>query len=219
MRNVATEGFVWTSTSRAMFGLIVCLGSAGELLADAPAGLIMLDCGVNTLYVLHQLEGRPVPLDRLEAVLPARQNEGYSMAELMAASRSLGLTLEGVQLAEGEAPPNRSAIVFLKDAKAGHYVVVRPVGTTRTMVQIIDPPSAPRTTDYDRLQKTRAWTGRALVASSPYLVRSVLPAFLAVGGSIAILVGLLRIRRWPASSIGRSKSSLPDHPGLVQDVS
>ena len=219
MRDVATEGSVWASASRTLLGLIVYFGSAGESLAAEPAGSIMLDCGVNALYVLHQLEGHPFSLDRLEAILPAWQNEGYSMAELMAASRSLGLTLEGVQLAAGDVPPNRSAIVFLKDAKAGHYVVVRPVGTTRTMVQVIDPPSAPRITDYDRLQKTRSWTGRALVPSSPYLVRSVVPSFLAVGGAIAILVGLLTIWRWPASSIGRSRSSLPDHSGPVQDAS
>ena len=77
-------------------------------------------------YVLLRLEGRSVTIDRLESVLPPRHRDGYSMAELSKAAASLGLTLEGVRFAKGDRALDRPAIAFVKDAKGGHFTVLRP---------------------------------------------------------------------------------------------
>lgn len=127
------------------------------------SGRSTLDCGVNALFLMLSVEGRPATLETLEAALPSRHPDGYSMAELAAASRALGLALDGVQLAKGGPPLDRPAIVFLKDAQAGHFALLRPVGTTGTMVQVIDAPSAPQIVDMSRLVAMKSWTGRALV--------------------------------------------------------
>ena len=129
----------------------------------APDEKTSFDCGVNALYVILRLESRPVTIDRLLSALPARHPDGYSMAELSAASRSLGLSLEGVRFVKGDKALDRPAIAFFKDEKGGHFAVLRPVGTTGTMVQVIDPPSAPWIADYDRVLASKPWTGRILI--------------------------------------------------------
>ena len=149
-----------------------------------------LDCGVNALFVLLRLEGRPVTLDRLTAVLPARHPEGYSMAELSQASRVLGLDLEGVRFTKGDKALKRPAIAFLKDVKGGHFTVLRPVGTTGTMVQVIDPPHAPWIADYDRVFATKPWTGRILSPRASWWVRHA--ALLSAVAVCAVLLTVLR---------------------------
>jgi hypothetical protein len=177
----------WRIGSRgARLGLIALLALAVNAGAAGPDETTKLDCGVNALFVLLRLEGRPVTLDRLESSLPPRRPDGYSMAELATAARSLGLGLEGVRFIKGDKALTRPAIAFLKDAKGGHFAVLRPVGTTGTMVQVIDPPQAPWIADYDRLLAARPWTGRILVPSDPWIVRH--PAIL-----IASISGLLLV--------------------------
>ena len=127
-----------------------------------------LDCGVNALFVLLHLEGRPIPYDRLESALPHHRPDGYSMAELAAASASLGLPLDGVKFVKGDRPLDRPAIAFFQNARGGHFAVLRPVGTTGTMVQLIDPPHVPTIVDYDRVLGLKGWTGRILVPSTPW---------------------------------------------------
>ena len=61
--------------------------------------------------------GQPVTFDRVERAFPARHPNGFSMAELAAASRTLGLRLEGVRFAKGDKVLDRPAIAFLSDAK------------------------------------------------------------------------------------------------------
>ncbi len=154
-----------------------------------------LDCGVNALFVLLKLEGRPVTLDRLESALPPRHRDGYSMAELSKAAASLGLTLEGVRFAKGDRALDRPAIAFIKDAKGGHFTVLRPVGTTGTMVQVIDPPHVPWITDYDRLFASRPWTGRILLARDPWPVRYALPLSIAAAYVPVVTFSVWRHKR------------------------
>ncbi|GAC1475713.1 MAG: hypothetical protein NVSMB9_28700 [Isosphaeraceae bacterium] len=154
---------LWIGPRRARLGLIVVLASAVNARAAGPEETTKLDCGVNALFVLLRLEGRPVTLDRLLAPLPPRRADGYSMAELSAASGSLGLSLEGVRFARGDKALDRPAIAFLKDVKGGHFAVLRPVGTTGTMVQVIDPPHAPWIADYEQVLGAKPWMGRILV--------------------------------------------------------
>lgn len=143
---------------RAALISILLLTPPPRAAAAGPEEATRPDCGVNALFVLLRLEGVPVTLDRLEATLPRRQPDGYSMAELAAAARSLGLSLEGVRFDRGDRPPDRPAIMFLKDGQGGHFAVLRPVGTTGTMVQVIDPlrrPGSRITTDCSRPEHGR----------------------------------------------------------------
>lgn len=171
--------------SLACFGWLMQLtpaGSARALGSDEP---IRLDCGVNSLYILLRLEGRTVSLDRILSALPARHPEGYSMAELSDAAGSLGLSLEGQEFTKENRHPGRPAIAFLKDEKGGHFTVLRPVGTTGTMVQVIDPPLVPWIADYERVLASKSWKGRLLVPREPFYDR---PSFTF---SIAIALGIL----------------------------
>ena len=148
---------------RALPALFVLVAHLSAAWGSAPEETTKLDCGVNALFVLLKLEGCPVTFDQVEKALPAtRSPDGYSMAELAAASKKLGVSLDGVKFTIGDKPLARPAIAFLQDGKAGHFAVLRPVGTTRTMVQVIDPPSAPWIADYPRLLASKPWTGRIL---------------------------------------------------------
>ncbi len=148
-----------------------------------------LDCGANALFVLLRLEGRPVTLERLVEALPARDPKGYSMAELAAAAHTCGLDLDGVRFGKGDKPLTRPAIVFLQDAKAGHFAVLRPVGNTGAMVQVIDPPYAPWIADYDRVIASKPWTGRILTPRDN--VRAWGTVVAATAGVALILVAVL----------------------------
>ncbi len=155
-----------TKAVRIVFVLVVLSGTGARV--QAADERIKLDCGVNALYVLLHLEEKPVSIDRLVSALPAPNPEGYSMAELAATARSLGLPLEGVRFAKGDSRPDKPMIAFLKDARGGHFAVLRPVGTTGTMVQVIDPPYPSWITDYDRLLTAGSWTDRVLLPRAPW---------------------------------------------------
>lgn len=181
------------------FGLVVVLANAWSSQAAEPESTARPDCGVNALFVLLHLEGLPVPLDHVKSVLPPRHPDGYSMAELAAAAEALGLGLEGMRFAEGDKAPARPVIAFLRDARGGHFAVLRPVGTTGTMVQVIDPPSAPWITDYDRVFSVRQWPGRVLVARDPWFVRKIAPLMIVTAG-LAVIAYALRHRVGIAAS-------------------
>ena len=164
------------------------------------------DCGVNALFLLLNLEGRPITIDRLERALPARNPQGYSMAELSAASQAMGLPLDGVKFDKGDEPLDRPAIAFFKDAKAGHFALLRPVGATGTMVQLIDPPHAPQILDYSRLFQSKTWTGRVLIRREPWFVRYARPLIVAaVALSATLFLAAFRWRR-RGSAAGRGRA-------------
>jgi hypothetical protein len=177
------------STRLARLLLIASLVFARTVLATEPDENRGLDCGVNALFILLTLEKQPARLDRLESALPARRPDGYSMAELASAARSLGLDVEGVRFAKGDRALRRPAIAFLIGPAGGHYAVIRPVGTTGTMVQVIDPPHVPWIADYDRVFSSRPWTGRILVARDPWTLRGSVALTAGVAGFVSLLAG------------------------------
>jgi hypothetical protein len=122
-----------------------------------------VDCGTDSLYVLLRLNGQHVDLGALERVLSKHGSRGYSMSELAAAARAFGLTLRGIRLGPRDIPLDRPAIAYLKNSGEGHFVVLRPVGSTGRMAQLIDPPFAPVIIDYRDLFRGPAWTGRLLL--------------------------------------------------------
>lgn len=191
--------------SRLALGLVLALVPATSSQGAETKQETKLDCGVNALFLLLQFEGRPVTWDRLEAALPARHPDGYSMAELADAATSLGLGLEGVRFVQGDRALDRPAIAFIKDSRGGHFLVLRPVGTTGTMVQVIDPPHVPQIMDYERLFESRAWTGRILLPREPWLARHAVPIVLA-----ALCVPLVSFIVWhQRRSSRRSPSEIP----------
>jgi len=169
---------------------------SSEVLAAGHEAAAKVDCGVNALYILMALEGRAVTLDQLTEALPPRHPEGYSMAELSTAAASFGLGLDGIQFSKGDKALSHPAITFLKDGRGGHFAVLRPVGATGTMAQILDPPGVPWIGDYERIMSTKAWTGRVLLSRDPWLSRTALPFVLASAGLAVLALSRVRI---PAS--------------------
>ncbi len=168
------------------FGLVVSLRAAERDDKDPR------DCGVNAIFVLLSLQRRPVSLDRIISALPRRQAEGHSMVELATASADLGLEVEGVRFGKGDKALEQPAIAFFRDGKSGHFAVLRPVGTTGTMVQVIDPPRAPLITDYDRLVSDESWTNRILICRRSWIVRNQIPLVAALGGCILLMTALIQ---------------------------
>jgi Peptidase C39 family len=175
--------------SRALPGFVVSLALALSLSAEAHDAA-RLDCGSNALFVLLRLEGHPVNLEHVESALPVRHPDGYSMGDLAAAAGRLGVGLEGVLFAKGDTALKHSAIAFLKDAKGGHFAVLRPVGNTCTMVQVIDPPHVPWIADYDRVLSSSMWTGKILVPRDPWIVRNAVALVTCSIGLILLVTGL-----------------------------
>lgn len=127
-----------------------------------------LDCGIQSLYLLLHFSGERTDLSTLERALPAARSSNYSMSELQAADRKLGLALRGIPFGKDDVPPDRPAIASMSGSNDAHYVVLRPVGRTGTMVQVIDPPYAPQVVDSTDLIGGPAWTGRLLIPGRSY---------------------------------------------------
>jgi Peptidase C39 family len=199
-------------TCRCLGSFISLLVLANAAVGAAPEQTRPNDCRVNALFILLRLEGRRVTLDRLESALPPRHPDGYSMAELAAASGSLDLPLDGVQFGRGAKPLDRPAIAFVQDARGGHFSVLRPVGTTGTMVQLIDPPHPPWIGDYDRLFAGSSWTGRILLPKDPWTIRYAALFPLSAAG-LLIVVAAIRHRRHRTISFRRGAAVVhsPDH--------
>jgi hypothetical protein len=181
--------------------LVIGLTAASPAVRTDDRETIRLDCGVNALYVLLNLEGHPSSIDQLLSALPAPQPDGYSMAELADAARARGLPLDGVRLAKGDPSPVRPVIAFLNDPRGGHFAVLRPVGTTRTMVQVIDPPSAPWIADLDRVVGSKNWTGKVLTPRDHWIHRAAPAALSLAAGSLLIVCAfqfLRGLRQQPA---------------------
>jgi hypothetical protein len=151
----------------------------------------IVDCGINALHVLLHLEGRDITFARVAAALPRRDPRGYSMAELRDAAKTLGLDLVGVQSTNLARPPERPFIVFVQNPDGGHFAVIRPIGSTGALVQVIDPPHVPRIVDFQVLSRSPMWTGRMLIREESLFVRhsGALPmiAALAAAGAVALL--------------------------------
>ena len=90
MRSIAQSlhgtNMMHTATTYFRIGLTVVVFLAGSANGRADDERTKLDCGVNALYLLLHLEGRSVTVEQLLAKLPAHHPDGYSMAELAAAS-------------------------------------------------------------------------------------------------------------------------------------
>jgi len=185
------------------------LGAARDQKAsDAAAPLY--DCGTLALYNLLYLEGRRTDLRRLESVLPSPEPRGYSMKELQSAARACGLNLGGAALGRDDRAIDRPMIVFVRQEGHGHFIVIRPVGHTGRLVQVIDRNRAPDVLDKSDLYSSDGWTGLALI---PRRYTWTVPVgwglaacavFLGLRGSNVVRRLVQNVREW---SMTRSRSS------------
>lgn len=146
-----------------LLALVVPLGVAigddrGAVGADA-----VVDCGTISLGVLLSLEGHPIEPDLLLARLRPSSPAGPSLQELRDAAAAHGLALRGVRLNREERAIDRPMIVFLQRDGHGHFQVVRPVGHTGKLAQVIDPNQPPMVVDKAALFAMPDWTGMALI--------------------------------------------------------
>ena len=137
------------------------LAARGDERAYGTEGIV--DCGTMSLAALLTLEGHPAEPDLLLACLPPTSSAGPSLAELRDAAGTLGFHLRGVRLQRDERAIDRPMIVFLQRAGHGHYQVVRPVGHTGKLAQVIDPNWPPYIVDKSALLAAPEWTGIVLI--------------------------------------------------------
>ncbi len=154
------------------------------------------DCGAKALYQMLRLEGRPVELSRLIELLGPSTSEGRSFLSLRRAAGECGLNLEAVALSKSQSSLNGPALAFIRGENEGHFLVVRPVGHTGRLVQILDGDNDPSVIDVESLRASPAWTGLILIPKRtnwPAVVSVVV--FLASTLALALRLIIHRSRR------------------------
>ncbi len=141
----------------------VVLAVAGSLADEATPEFGADDCGARALYQLLHLEGRATDLARLESTLGGPTTEGHSFRDLREVAARFGLELDAVALPKLRSAIRGPALVFLKGDRRGHFVVVRPVGHTGRLLQVLDGERTPLVTDAEWLFASPSWSGLALV--------------------------------------------------------
>jgi ABC-type bacteriocin/lantibiotic exporter with double-glycine peptidase domain len=146
----------------AMMVMLVLLGGKSDTISGTShqtrVQVEPSDCGVSALYALLKVEGRSVKLTVVHQSL-ADQAEGLvTMRDMRDAATGLGLVLEGRKLTER---PSRPTIAHVK-LGSGHFLVVRPVGTTEKLVQVLDGQRLPFVIDWENLARSELWSGVGL---------------------------------------------------------
>ena len=181
-----------------VIGVITCqMGFATDLQGERSQ---RYDCGAVGLCSLLNLEGVPITLEGLEPYLPPRSDRGYSMVQLRDAARSVGIHLVGVRLPKKAPRLDRPALVHLTNQGGhGHYCVIRPVGHTGKLLQILDSDAPPRVVEAPHFFESAAWSGLALVpARAGATSRSL------IAGVIAMLIAGASLLAWCSSSTIRA---------------
>jgi ABC-type bacteriocin/lantibiotic exporter with double-glycine peptidase domain len=154
------------------------------------------DCGTVALYHLLRLEGRSVDPDRLREALGASGPEAHSFRQLISAGRRFGLTLDAVVLPKQRPSIDGPTLIFLKSGPEGHFVVVRPIGHTGLLWQVIDGERIPAVADAQRLFRSQSWTGLALVPRRKnYLLLFAVGVVFCCAIALAIVAWYRRRRR------------------------
>ena len=118
---------------------------------------------LSLLYHLLHLTGRSADLNELRSMMGGPGAEGHSFRELRQAARHFGLPLDAVVLPKRLSAIQGPVLLFLKTGREGHYLVVRPVGHTGHLVQVLDGARPPDVIDAEQLFDSLSWTGLALV--------------------------------------------------------
>lgn len=126
------------------------------------------ECGENSLYTFLRLHGRYISLGELQKHFPPRVPEGYSFEDLRTVSESIGFTLEGIAIRSPKEMPREPFIAALSHGKVGHFIVLRPIEGSPSLVQVFDPPDVPIIVNSDVLMSHQHWTGKLLVKKRLY---------------------------------------------------
>ncbi len=148
------------------------------------------DCGTLSLYFLSRLEGKALDLNQIAARLPVTKREAFSLRDLKVAAHAYELPLIGIRIRKR---PDRPALVYLGGPDVGHFLVIRPVGQSGKLVQVLDSDRDPFVTDFKDLAESDAWTGLALVPVRPNWAGRVAGGLALVSG--LVLLGMNARRR------------------------
>ena len=174
-RNAPIDGATLIA-SLAILIATICTESRGRELVEADDSLASsetsYDCGTIALYTLLRLSGRPTELSVLETRLPLPKAAGYSMLELRNAAYACGLSCAGMRVSKSDRQPAAPILAFLTDGTHGHYVVVRPVGHTGKLVQVLNLNRESVVLDAADLYGSPEWTGLALIPDPPRWLRA-----------------------------------------------
>ena len=177
-------------------------------------------CGVMALYALSRLENIPTNLTAIDAQVSMTGKTGHSLSELREAAHAFGLELTGVHLSSADWPLDRPALVRLKQGPLGHFVVIRPVGHSGKLVQIVDGIHCVEVLDAQDLFSSTEWAGEGLIPVRP---ADSFPAWtstnLAVFGAAASCWLLLRrlvafARKPPKAEHGARSRDITDITGF-----
>ncbi|WP_165071196.1 cysteine peptidase family C39 domain-containing protein [Paludisphaera rhizosphaerae] len=142
-------------------------------------------CGAQSLYQLFKCVAINISPEQILPLLPPANPQGHSLGDLQRVAKQLGLTLEALDYPIKSFRVESPIIMFFRIGSEGHFVVVRPVGHTGKLVQVLDGDRSPTVINCDDLTRLSSWTGLALVPQS----NNISFWGLAAGGSIAICLG------------------------------
>ncbi len=186
-------------------GAMTVSWSPMALAAEEPPKVDPWDCGTVSLYHLLRLTGHSLDIDGLQVVLGTPGAEGHSFHQLREAAGHFGLSVDAVVLPKRRSAIQGPVLLFAKLGQEGHFFVVRPVGHTGRLVQLLEGDRPPSVVDAERLFNSRAWTGLALVPHQPnYLALGA--AGLAVG-CMAVFVSRLWERAQRQPPLGAHRAS------------
>jgi ABC-type bacteriocin/lantibiotic exporter with double-glycine peptidase domain len=156
-------------------------------------------CGPIALYLLARMEGRAADLAHVQSRVVIGTDGSSTLDHLRQAADSLGLQSEAVLLKRTDWPLDRPAILHLDRGSSGHFVVIRPVGHTGKLVQVIDAPDQVEVMDFDQLASDPSWTGAALVPTHKAIApwRRILLALTLAAGPVALWYVLKHRRTRP----------------------
>jgi Peptidase C39 family len=169
----------------------------------------VFDCGTLALYNLLRFEGRSADLATISSHLPAMPAAGYSMKDLRDAAGACGTRLVGIRLKGSARELDRPMIAFLAQ---GHFVVIRPVGHTGKLVQILDGVDGSEITGKKVVLSSPGWTGLVLVRDRPsHLTWFFIPVACCGGfGLLLLFRPRLRIKRRAAEADLTDKRRIRD---------
>ena len=136
---------------------------AGQQRSTAPDKPELYECGVLSLYTFLRLNNVAVKLQDLDDVINPSQTDGHTLKELRDAGKKFGLRLIGVHLRKGQTI-SAPVIIYFKSGRHGHYAVLRPVGHTGKLVQLMDTLApVPEVSDFSVVTSRTDWTGICLM--------------------------------------------------------